>query len=714
MRNFVLSEICGNLYLSNTRFSAAKKFMFPALIFITFIGIGGFALTYLFADEESFLWRVCAGNIIGSAVFGLIVFLLACFFGLTTATVILSFLSVLAPLILFADKARRARLNDDWQATKRNLEGADFGKLSRVAYYLFFFALFYFFFDRAMLETAQGIFTGASNNLGDLPFHLGAIFSFTDGQNFPPENPSYAFAKFSYPFIADLIVAAFVKIGANVRGAMLVQNVSLAFSLLVVLERFTYKLTGSRLAGKIAPALLFFSGGLGFLWFLKDYWQGAKGFFDFIWNLPFDYTIGGEKFSWGNSLIVLFITQRSLLLGMPLTIIVLQKLWEKFDNGEWLMVNGKSDEKTKINHLPFTIYHSLSLGLLAGTLPLIHVHSLAVLFVVVAVLIVFRLDKWREWIWFGIGVAIVAVPELIWAMTGSATRLTEFIAWNFGWTKKAENFFWFWLKNTGAFIPVLIFALVAAYSSAARKEKSEAKSEDDERRIEENISPSKESKLTDNSINNLPFTINHLVFYVPFLLCFLIPNLVKLAPWEWDNIKVLIYWFVGSIPFVAFIIARLREKELILKIVAFALFFVLIFAGALDVWRVVSKQINYKVFDKDAIALSEQIKQKIAPNALFLNAPTYNSAVVLSGRRSLMRYSGHLSSYGIDYAGRESDVKRIYTGDATADLLLKKYNIEYVLISPEEKSNLSVNEDFFGKFPVVAEAGQYRVYQVIK
>ena len=72
---------------------------------------------------------------------------------------------------------------------------------------------------------------------------------------------------------------------------------------------------------------MFFSGGLGFIWFFGDYWAQGKGFFDFLNNLPKDYTIG-DDFRWGNSLITLFLTQRSLLLGMPLTIIVLQKLWD--------------------------------------------------------------------------------------------------------------------------------------------------------------------------------------------------------------------------------------------------------------------------------------------------------------------------------------------------------------------------------------------------
>ena len=79
-----------------------------------------------------------------------------------------------------------------------------------------------------------------------------------------------------------------------------------------------------------------------------------------------------------------------------------------------------------------------------------------------------------------------------------------------------------------------------------------------------------------------------------------------------------------------------------------------------------------------------------------------------------MRYNGHLSSYGIDYGPREDDVEKIYEGSALADELLQKNKIEYIIVSPEERSNLTVNEDFFKKFPVVAEVGRHHVYQVKK
>ncbi|CAN5297836.1 hypothetical protein BH10ACI1_BH10ACI1_11490 [soil metagenome] len=678
--------------------------MFISLLLILLITFGGTALTYLYEKEDSLLVRLCAGNIIGSAVFSLVGFLLASFFGLSAVTVLISLGFTILPLALFKRRDIQRQLKGNFQKARGKLDGANFKKVLRFAYYVFFFLLFWFFFERAMIETSQGIFTGGSNNLGDLPFHLGAIFGFTDGNNFPPQNPSFAGAKFTYPFMADFLTASLIKLGAGVRDAMFLQNVFFAFSLLVILERFVFKITNNRLAGKIAPVLLFFSGGLGFLWFAKDFWQSGQSFFDFLGKLPYDYTIREDKFRWGNSLIVLFITQRSLLLGMPLTLIALQKLWnvfttENLENSEknkpqTINFGRGIEEKFSTFHFPLSTF---LVGLLAGTLPLIHLHSLVVLFVVTAFLLILKPEKWREWIAFGVGVGVVAVTELICAMSGSATKTSEFIAFHFGWDAGETNIFWFWLKNTGFFIPTLLFGILLFFLPPRTQRK-----------------PDKNKKKSEDK---LLITKDQLLFYLPFVFLFLVSNTMKLAPWEWDNIKVLIYWFVGSLPFAALALAWIYDQNNILKLVAVGAFAVLIAAGTVDVWRVVSNQINYEVFNADAVKVAELIKKRTAPNSLFLNAPTYNTAVVLTGRRSLMRYVGHLSSHGIDYAGREKDLQNIYEGRANADLLLKKYDIEYVIISPDEQAyltqnNLTLDEEFFRKFPVAAESGAFRVYKV--
>lgn len=654
--------------------------MLISLLFIIALTLGGLPLTYLVSREQTLMWRLAAGNIVGSALLGLILFAAACLFGLSAGVIGASLLITLLPLALFISPYRRGRINNEWASAKGQLQGFGGKRLAGFLYYAFFFLLFWFFFSQAMYELNDGIYTGGSNNLGDLPFHLGAIFGFTDGNNFPPQNPSWAGARFSYPFTADLLTAAFVKVGADVKDAIFLQDVSWAMSLLVIIEQLVRRLTGSKLAGRIAPGLLIFSGGLGFVWFLKDWWTGAGG----PWNLAHDYTINND-FRWGNSMVVLFITQRSLLLGMPLTLLVIDWLWRVF-------TEPAQPEQTEEGRVFSSDAAAVAIGLLAGTLPLIHLHSLAVLFIVTAFLLLIRPRKWRQLILFGGAVCLIAVPELVWSMSGTATESTKFFGLNWGWDKTDEdNFLWFWIKNTGLVIPAIaagIYLLMSRRRSG-RPEKHAA-----------------DAAAPDHSRDLV-------LFYLPFVFIFAVCNVAKLAPWEWDNIKLLIYWFALSIPLIALaIVWAWEQRSWLWRTAAAACFVGLIFAGALDVFRTANGQVKIRVFDRDAMVLGDQIKQRTEPSSLFLNAPTYNSAVVLSGRRSLMRYSGHLSSHGIDFGPREDDVKRIYQGGGVSEVLLRKYNIDYVLVSPEETGPLHANEDFFRRYPVIAESGAYRVYKV--
>lgn len=696
--------------------------MFFSLILLALIASGGFALTYLIVDKESFMWRLAAGSIVGSAMFGLVAFVVASIVGgLSVAVVIASLLISMLPLLLLNRPGIKGRFEHDWAKAKGKLDGVNSTKVLRFAFYAFFFVVFWYFFGKAVYEFKDGIYTGGSQNYGDLPFHLGAIFSFTEGNNFPVQNPSWAGAKFSYPFIADFLASCMVKLSADFKSVMFAQNITWAFALLVILERFAAKLTNSRLAGRLAPALLLFSGGLGFYWFFKELGDSGKGFTDFLLHLPRDYTIG-DQFRWGNSLLVLFITQRGLLLGMPLTILIIQYLWRIFSNDPVDAADDRVNKFAAKGSLAFLKDVPLSpflVGLLAGTLPLIHLHSLAVLFIISVFLLAMQPAKWRQWVAFGVGVAVIAVPELAWSIAGSATETTKFFGWHFGWDKKPDdNVIWFWLKNTGLVIPGIIAGIylflkkgaephdddlpyVQQSQAQVKSKKSKAKKIAREQGAE---AAAEEAKGPDTKLL--------LMFYVPFAFIFLLGNTVKLAPWQWDNIKVLIYWYIGSLPLIAYALAWAWRQNVALKAVTVACFVVLTLSGAIDVFRAASDQVKSEVFMPDAVRIAAQIRQKTPANALFLNGPTFNPAVVLAGRQSLMRYPGHLGSYGIDYGPREADVKRIYAGGPQADTLLQKYNIEYVLISPYERNDMKANEEFFKKFPIVAESGQFKVYKV--
>ena len=701
--------------------------MLFVLLFFTILS--GTVLTFLFETDAPFWVRVCFGVPLSQVFLGVFGFIAAANLGMTQTSVWLAAAIVCLPLLLFLQAKIRTKFFNSLRENQASVTGflsnATTGRFLTAITNAALFILLWFFFERAMIEKNGAIFTGGSQNYGDLPFHLGAITSFLDGQNFLPENPSFAGAKFTYPFIADFVTAQFVTLGSSIKDAFFWHNYLLAVALTGILYHFAFKLTGNRTAARLTPFIFLLSGGFGFVMFFKDASTGGKGVFELLQNLPDDYTIrakGGWR--WGNTLVTLFLTQRSLLLGMPVALIVLTKFWEVFNNSKFQIPNSDNYESSNLsqnseilespnngilkspnngilgfwNPKIMDLWNLGIIGIFAGSLLLVHAHSFAVLMFVGGCLAVINWRNWRIWVVFFTGAALIAVPEFFWITSGSATRAKEFIDWHFGWDKGDENIAWFWLKNTGFFIPLLLAAVyflafpVGAKNSVT-KDGAELENSGSATRLER-------SRL--------------LLFYLPFAVCFIVPNIIKLAPWEWDNIKVLVYWHVASVPLAALVLADMWKRETVWKFIGGALFGSLIFAGFLDVWRTASGAVSYEVFSADAVKIAAEIKQKTLPKALFLNAPTFNTAVVLSGRRSLMRYTGHLFSHGIDYADRESDLREIYRGSPMADYLLKKYEIEYVLISPEEFSTLEnkVNESFFSKFPVVAESGQYRVYKV--
>ena len=152
-------------------------------------------------------------------------------------------------------------------------------------------------------------------------------------------------------------------------------------------------------------------------------------------------------------------------------------------------------------------------------------------------------------------------------------------------------------------------------------------------------------------------------FYVlPFFILFLLPNLILFAPWNWDNIKILIYWFLGVTPIAAFAMTCLYESRRY-KILSRAGFFIIMvfltISGAIDIFKYAIAPVGgSKEFSVEEIELAKRISVETPAEAIFLNAPVHNHLVFLSGRKTLMGFPGHIWSHG--YQGsyqREKDVK---------------------------------------------------------
>lgn len=667
--------------------------MFVACLLLTIAMIGGTLLTFLFDLGAPRAARLCMGASIGLALMSTVGFLLALVLGLGTATIVLSSAILLSPLLLLVNRERRAFiLNTLHPQASAHGESSAAG-VGYLVFYLAIAILLAMVFGRAVFERPDGIYTGVTNNLGDLPLHLQVINSFAQGHNLPPEDPTFAGVRFAYPFLVDFLAAMLVSAGAGVIFAMWLQNMVMALAFVGLVHYGTILLTRNRLAGVIAPLLVLFSGGMG--WWLLFSDGGGDGFFSTLASLQHDYTIVPNSIlRWGNSLTTLFVPQRSILFGLPLAITVFCQWWlalSQHENAQSSAADptaaiakvSKSRRKASRKAAAavpqpeppnFYLRRMLAAGLCAGLLPLIHAYAFLIVMAVAACLVLIFRSAWRSWLFFFAVALVVSAPEVLWLANTGGVNTRSYLAWQPGWDHGTHNVLWFWFVNTGLFIPLLVVSLVWRRGALA-----------------------------------LPHRV--LRFYAPFIFCFIVPNLVKVAPWIWDNIKVLFLWYVASAPLVAWLLARWWQRRSFLRWLAPAVLATLLLAGALDVLRVVSESSEYREFDAQGIAAASLISAQTAPRAVVLHAPTYNSPVFLTGRRSLLGYPGWMWSRGLDYSRRSADIERIYSGGPEAEALLRQYNVDYVLVGPLELTSFKVNEQFWSKYKRVSQAGAYRVYQ---
>ena len=642
------------------------------------------------------------GACTGIAALGLVGFIVASFLGLTPLAILLTLVLLTAPIAFLKNPNRRRVVRQDvmnsWRRVRECISHPGRIPFGYIFFYVIVAVILWRAFQRAMIDLPDGIYTGLLNNFGDLPFHISVITSFAYGNNFPPDDPTFAGVRFTYPFLTDFVSAIFLRCGASLRQSMFIENFVVALAFVGVLHRWAFEMLRNRLAALLTPVLVFLNGGFG--WILL--WPAMKkhnSTAELLQSLPVSFTIIPETtWRWGNAVSALLIPQRGFLLGLPLAVIVFTLWWQATGDSEQDSVEHaeqeakteKSKKKNKkqrrakeVNGLRVparldlhisSLQRMVAAGIVAGLLPLVHAHSFVAVMVVGGCIALLQ-RRWREWITFAVVASAVALPQMWWSTHHSAVDATRFFEWQYGWDRGKDDAIWFWLKNAGLFIPLTVAAVLwrGKHPLVSRR---------------------------------------LLLFLAPFSLCFIIPNVLKMAPWIWDNIKVLFYWWLASAPLVAILLARLWQKGPAQRFLALVLFGCITLAGALDVGAIVLRSNKYQVFDSNAVGFAELVKEKTEPRALIIHAPVHNHAVFLTGRRSLMGYPGHIWTHGLDYTKRESEIRRIYAGGSDAGLLLQKYGVQYAVVGPHEHYLMTVNDHFFERFQLIGEVGGYRLYKI--
>jgi len=526
------------------------------------------------------------------------------------------------------------------------------------------------FLHQAWVFKPDGLYAGYLNIWGDWAAHLSFTGSFAYGHNFPPENPIDPGNRLGYPFMVDFFAANVVPLGSSLTSSLVLTSGLLGLAFPAVLYLVAARFAGGRAAAAIAVAVFLMSGGLGFIYLVGDI---DKSGLAALAHIPREYTLNRDlNYQWLNPVLAYLVPQRSVLFGFSLALIVLMLVWVAVR------------EKLGVRAFLFA-------GVVAGLTPAFHVHAYGTIVALSAFWAL--LNRRREWWYFFVPALVLGLPVLAWLWPPASNLCidrtsTMPFCLQPGWMSYSDwtrdgviwfvpDFIWFWIKNTSVLIPLILAA-----------------------------------HLLRRRIPN-PFA----KWFAPLWLWFVVPCIVILAPWEWDNTKFLIFFALFGAIVVGALLAEMFKRGPDSALLAGGLLILLVLSGGLDLARASDFTISsYQFVDARGLQLAAWVRTNTPPDAVFAVADDHNSPIpTLAGRRILVGYPGWLFTYGLsDYVQKGDDLRLIMQGDPMTPQLIRKYHIGYVLIGPQEESpSINANLAYWAQHAtLVYNDGEYRLYRV--
>jgi hypothetical protein len=184
-------------------------------------------------------------------------------------------------------------------------------------------------------------------------------------------------------------------------------------------------------------------------------------------------------------------------------------------------------------------------------------------------------------------------------------------------------------------------------------------------------------------------------FYIAFAALIFLCFVFKISPNDFDNIKLMYYWYAATAVVIAVWLNKLTIKPK-LRFLVVLIILICTASGLLATVR--EAKMIYRIFSPEEIEAGTFSREQTAPDALFLTGQYHNQpALCLAGRRTFLGYDFWIISHGYSrqmYDALKADVKEIYKGSSTAEGLLEKHKIDYIYVGPDERKDLQVNEDY--------------------
>ena len=547
------------------------------------------------------------------------------------------------------------------------------------------------------------------NNLGDLALHITYIKNFANGVSIWPDNPIYVFSRLRYPAGTDLFNALLTCMNVDLTRGLIWAGLLASLATFYALYRW---------AGAFGVAGFLFNGGVA-------------GFQFFTTFKFFDYQ-GDKAIAWKSIPLSMFVTQRGLLYAIPAGLLLLWHWREKFFRAT--PVAGVGDpgahsdrlQRSRLQPLPFWIELSLY-----ASMPLFHLHTFMALSIVLLFLFIFGDRDMRRGAAILVGGALLPATFFV-ALITDYFRARSVVAWKPGLLREVSEFsapfFHFWWTNFGILLPLVVALLVVcgwrAYRSRAwwKFEPFAAVALATIALCVWRISETgfKWSSgiflaaaltllgLASWRVFKTGFTWNEklpeeITFLSPAVAIFVVAVFVKLAPWEWDNLKVMIWAYFLVLPFLwkDLVAKQLFPVRVALCLALFGSGFVSLFGG------LAAGKPGYAFADRGEIDFVGVALRRLPVEARFAAFPIYNHPLLLQGRKVVMGYPGHLWTQGFDYTDTNAKLSSLMQGEGDWEATAKQLGVRYIFWGREEIMNYSGSKQPWTKSMTAVTSGSW-------
>ncbi len=545
------------------------------------------------------------------------------------------------------------------------------------------------------------------NNLGDLSLHITLIKNFANGVALWPDNPIYVFSKLRYPAGMDLFNALLCLVHIDLIHGLVWTGLLASLATFYAFFRW---------AGTFGVAGFLFNGGIAG--------------FQFVKTLKFVDYQGGNTIAWKSIVLSMFVTQRGWLYAIPAALILLWHWREKFFRKDVVAevelsavasaeVDDTRPSKARQRKGPLPFWVELSLY---ASMPLFNVHTFLALTIVLVCALLFERASELKFIVniarsegiAGIGrlilhprmwpqifrdapirrhanallaAALVPATFFVWLVTDHF-HAKSMLKWHPGWVQDSADFgapffrigpvnfgtdvpflwsfaqktwngviapfFQFWLTNFGLWVP-LVLALVGLCGWRAWK--------------------------AGWRWGNKPPA--NIAFVLSAVAIFGVGYFVQTAPWDWDNLKLMVWGYFLILPFLwSDLIARWAIPERAVTCVAlFGSGFITLFGG------LTAGHPGFGIIDRARLDAVGAAVRPLSVEARFAAYPTYNHPLLLQGRKVVMGYPGHLWTEGFEYTAANNQLMALMRGAANWREAAQALRVRYIFWGQDEKAN---------------------------